>query len=246
MRFTVFTPDHPVTHFAELSSFPQQLTDEIFEMLSALKSAMELRNPADTEQLLDCIFAYADSNKLPPDTVRNICVYIHQFGMELQFPGMAGHSLEGGSISSLKRIMETNSIAEMGIPAPAHSCSKRRTCASSAASCRPYRFPRLQAYISAHYGEQLRSTSLPSSSISAQATSRACLSARPGTTLTTYLQNVRIEAAKNLLRTTALKSYEVAERVGINDPMYFSRIFKKITGLKPKDYRHSVQNESSV
>ena len=91
VRFTVFTPDHPVTHFAELSSFPQQLTDEIFEMLSALKSAMELRNPADTEQLLDCIFAYADSNKLPPDTVRNICVYIHQFGMELQFPGMAGH-----------------------------------------------------------------------------------------------------------------------------------------------------------
>lgn len=40
VRFTVFTPDHPVTHFAELSSFPQQLTDEIFEMLSALKSAM--------------------------------------------------------------------------------------------------------------------------------------------------------------------------------------------------------------
>ena len=113
VRFTVFTPDHPVTHFAELSSFPQQLTDEIFEMLSALKSAMELRNPADTEQLLDCIFAYADSSKLPPDTVRNICVYIHQFGMELQFPGIAGHSLEGGSISSLKRIMETNSIAEM-------------------------------------------------------------------------------------------------------------------------------------
>ena len=27
VRFTVFTPDHPVTHFAELSSFPQQLTE---------------------------------------------------------------------------------------------------------------------------------------------------------------------------------------------------------------------------
>ena len=49
VRFTAFTPDHPVTHYAELSSFPQQLTNEIFEMLSALKSAMELRNPADTE-----------------------------------------------------------------------------------------------------------------------------------------------------------------------------------------------------
>ena len=102
---------------------------------------MELRNPADTEQLLDCIFAYADSNKLPPDTVRNICVYIHQFGMELQFPGMAGHSLEGGSISSLKRIMETNSIAEM------ESCTRAlvqqtqdMAQSSAASSIGPYSF----------------------------------------------------------------------------------------------------------
>ena len=109
-------------------------------MLSALKSAMELRNPADTEQLLDCIFAYADSNKLPPDTVRNICVYIHQFGMELQFPGMAGHSLEGGSISSLKRIMETNSIAEDGILHPRTRAANAGHGAEQHRQRRPYRF----------------------------------------------------------------------------------------------------------
>lgn len=245
VRFTVFTPDHPVTHFAELSSFPQQLTDEIFEMLSALKSAMELRNPADTEQLLDCIFAYADSNKLPPDTVRNICVYIHQFGMELQFPGMAGHSLEGGSISSLKRIMETNSIAEM------ESCTRAlvqqtQDMAQSSAASADHIVSSVQAYISAHYGEQLSLDQLAQQFYLSSSYLSRLFKRETGTTLTTYLQNVRIEAAKNLLRTTALKSYEVAERVGINDPVYFSRIFKKITGLKPKDYRHSVQNESSV
>ena len=234
-----------MTHFAELSSFPQQLTDEIFEMLSALKSAMELRNPADTEQLLDCIFAYADSNKLPPDTVRNICVYIHQFGMELQFPGMAGHSLEGGSISSLKRIMETNSIAEM------ESCTRAlvqqtQDMAQSSAASADHIVSSVQTYISAHYGEQLSLDQLAQQFYLSSSYLSRLFKRETGTTLTTYLQNVRIEAAKNLLRTTALKSYEVAERVGINDPVYFSRIFKKITGLKPKDYRHSVQNESSV
>ena len=245
VRFTVFTPDHPVTHFAELSSFPQQLTDGIFEMLSALKSAMELRNPADTEQLLDCIFAYADSNKLPPDTVRNICVYIHQFGMELQFPGMAGHSLEGGSISSLKRIMETNSIAEMEACTRALVQQTQDMAQSSAASA-DHIVSSVQAYISAHYGEQLSLDQLAQQFYLSSSYLSRLFKRETGTTLTTYLQNVRIEAAKNLLRTTALKSYEVAERVGINDPVYFSRIFKKITGLKPKDYRHSVQNESSV
>ena len=104
----------------------------------------------------------------------------------------------------------------------------------------------VQAYISAHYGEQLSLDQLAQQFYLSSSYLSRLFKRETGTTLTTYLQNVRIEAAKNLLRTTALKSYEVAERVGINDPVYFSRIFKKITGLKPKDYRHSVQNESSV
>lgn len=62
-----------------------------------------------------------------------------------------------------------------------------------------------------------------------------------GENLSVYIQNVRIQQAKLLLRTTDLKTYEVAERVGISDPVYFSRTFKKITGMKPKDFRHSEE-----
>lgn len=74
--------------------------------------------------------------------------------MELQFPGMAGHSLEGGSISSLKRIMETNSIAEM------ESCTRAlvqqtQDMAQSSAASADHIVSSVQAYISAHYGEQL-------------------------------------------------------------------------------------------
>jgi len=56
------------------------------------------------------------------------------------------------------------------------------------------------------------------------------------------MQNVRIDAAKTLFRTTPLKTYEVAERVGISDPVYFSRIFKKVVGVKPKDFRKSCED----
>lgn len=58
-----------------------------------------------------------------------------------------------------------------------------------------------------------------------------------GQNLSSYIHHVRIERAKTLLRTTSLKTYEIAEAVGISDPVYFSRIFKKATGCKPKDYR---------
>ncbi|MDO4284017.1 MAG: response regulator [Eubacteriales bacterium] len=50
------------------------------------------------------------------------------------------------------------------------------------------------------------------------------------------LTRVRMEKAKNLLETTSLKSYEVAAKVGYNDPHYFSSIFKKQTGMTPTEY----------
>lgn len=53
---------------------------------------------------------------------------------------------------------------------------------------------------------------------------------KTGKTFREYLLDVRMENAILLLRQTSLKSYEVAERVGIPDPNYFSTCFKKKFG----------------
>ena len=60
--------------------------------------------------------------------------------------------------------------------------------------------------------------------------------AKPDKTIGQH-SNELIEQAKLLLRTTDKKAYEIAEAVGIYDPVYFSKIFKKVTGVKPKEYR---------
>lgn len=56
-----------------------------------------------------------------------------------------------------------------------------------------------------------------------------------------YLLQVRMEAAKELLRTTDLKAFEVAERVGYADPNYFSFSFRKMFGISPKEYRNGAR-----
>ena len=50
------------------------------------------------------------------------------------------------------------------------------------------------------------------------------------------LSRIRMEEAKKLLRTTNLKNYEIAERVGFADPHYFSVAFKKATGKSPTEW----------
>ena len=58
-----------------------------------------------------------------------------------------------------------------------------------------------------------------------------------GKTFLEYLTEKRMEKAKELLRTTHLKTYEVAEKVGYQDPHYFSLLFRKTVGLTPTAYR---------
>jgi len=49
-----------------------------------------------------------------------------------------------------------------------------------------------------------------------------------------FLNNLRIERAKELLLAEHLGVSEVAELVGYKDPLYFSKAFKKATGMSPK------------
>ncbi len=61
-----------------------------------------------------------------------------------------------------------------------------------------------------------------------------------GKNLSDYLTDVRIETAKKLLSCTSKMVYEVAYEVGFHDYKYFSQIFKKNTGLTPRQFQNSV------
>jgi len=62
-----------------------------------------------------------------------------------------------------------------------------------------------------------------------------------GQTLTDLIAHRRVERAKELLRTTRLQIQTVAQHCGIMDVHYFSKIFKKISGMTPKEYRESLK-----
>lgn len=55
-----------------------------------------------------------------------------------------------------------------------------------------------------------------------------------------YLTHIRMEAAKELLRATDLKAFEIAERVGYAESNYFSFSFRKYVGVSPKEYRQGA------
>ena len=52
-----------------------------------------------------------------------------------------------------------------------------------------------------------------------------------------YVNKLRIEKAKKLLKESSIPVSEIAKQVGIEDSYYFSRLFKKYAGVSPKSYR---------
>ena len=62
-----------------------------------------------------------------------------------------------------------------------------------------------------------------------------------GQTPTQYLQNVRMNAAKELLVSTDLFIGEIADQVGYQDPLYFSKLFCRSEGTSPSEYRKRIK-----
>lgn len=68
-----------------------------------------------------------------------------------------------------------------------------------------------------------------------------------GENLMLYIAGKRIEKAKEYMQDQAINLTEIAFMVGYDDYTYFNRVFRKMTGMSPRDYRSSLhKNEAGL
>ena len=63
-----------------------------------------------------------------------------------------------------------------------------------------------------------------------------------GTSFNRYLNNVRITKAKELIRSGNLRLTDISQMVGYDDQSYFTKVFRRITGMSPHEYRKKVRS----
>ena len=92
-------------------------------------------------------------------------------------------------------------------------------------------------YINEHYNEQLTLNEVAEKIFVSSCYISRMFKKELGKNFVDYLNGLRLEKAKELLKDPKYKTYEIAELVGIPDAHYFSRLFKKYEGLTPTEYR---------
>lgn len=95
----------------------------------------------------------------------------------------------------------------------------------------------IQKYIREHISEDLNRESLASVTFLSVDYISHLFTQKTGQCLSEYIISERIEKAKQLLKTTNLPVSGVAIGVGYNNISYFSRLFKRETGMTPQKYR---------
>lgn len=72
-----------------------------------------------------------------------------------------------------------------------------------------------------------------------------CFNKVEGTSFTTYLLEVRMEEALKLLLEGEKSITDISYETGVGDPNYFSKCFKKHTGMTPKEYQKQLKMEKT-
>ena len=67
-----------------------------------------------------------------------------------------------------------------------------------------------------------------------------------GTTILNYINQLKIKDAKRCLREQKLSITEISENLGFSSIHYFCRLFKKHTGLSPKEYKKTIKSHLNL
>ncbi len=95
----------------------------------------------------------------------------------------------------------------------------------------------VKAYVDEHYREKLTLESVAERFFINKYYLSRLFKDQYGVTLNAYVQRVRITHAKRMLRFTDEKIENIGIKCGVGELSYFSRIFKKVEGVSPREYR---------
>lgn len=212
--------------------------------IDELSDAVETANLNSALQALDTLKQYYLEQKLSIDEVRNISTIVANLCIRhLWDYALLDNAVFSTNHEFYKSIMECTHIEDLhNVSAEIAKLTIQELVAMANKPKNLIEY--VENHIQKNYYTDLSLTKIASKFHVSSCYLSRLFKSKMNISLSTYTQNVRIEKAKELIAATDLRTYEIAERVGITDPVYFSKLFKSVTGMRVRDYRKSDSLEN--
>lgn len=246
LEYKRYIGENSIIQYSDLNSFFRYedystLDKYQKQLLESIKSG----NESLTRVMTQNISRYVTANKININymknfyyttlsSINNIRISIVSLDMEKKYE-------EGRDIASLFKLMEKSESAE-DLNSLLEDVAVRIASKVNCFNNKSIKLILRKAidYIHEHYTEQVTLNEVAENIYVSTFYISRMFKKELGKSFVDYLNDVRIEKSKELLKDVKYKTYEVAEIVGISDPHYFSRLFKKYSGMTPSDYRERM------
>ena len=219
-----------VTGNTKICTYPKEAESEVFAGISGKNTAQSLKG---IESFCRYIYEFKGLE----------LKYIHEMAIRLSF-GIY-HTLfdTGMSLDSIHQLIQVQAVSQFQTLDDIRGflegeVIKIITVLEDESKARyRHEITRAVNYINEHFNEQIELNEVAEYiHLSPYYLSRL-FKKETGRNLIDYLNEVRINRAKDLIKDPALKLYEIAEKVGYRDNTYFGQMFKKYVGISPGDFR---------
>ena len=230
LQFAMYDTQPPLVCYENLPVFSGDRESGLLKKLRLLEGAVENRSPEMVSRNLEELFEYMIAEAVPFSTIRQAVDLIWNFGIgillsrNLLRTEFGDRQPDGETVTELKEKLGAF-LSELLI-----TLNRTEEREDSL-------LEEVRKYINAHFMENLSLDALAEMAHLSPSYFSRLFKREMGVNLSNYILRCRMEHATSLLLTTDKKIYEIAEEIGIDDPVYFSKLFKKVTGRKPREFR---------
>ena len=240
VQFALFQTDIPVCLFSDIPSNSSNWYDFFQPVITNILESIGLFNYEQTQYWFDELLSRARTVSLSPEYYRQLCImavdscFEQNYRMNrLENDFVAVHAI---SYKKLKSFPTLEALTETTLSILESHMQQRKTLS-------PQDLVRqIEQYVSQNYRKDLSLESIAAAFFISPSYLSRLFKQKTSVNLITYIQETRIEKAKELALNTEMHAYEIGEAIGISDPVYFSKLFKKKTGYNISRFRENMKN----
>nr|QGT50955.1 AraC family transcriptional regulator [uncultured Firmicutes bacterium] len=220
---------------------PQKgLTNSVFDIEADYTNAIKVGNEKELERILKQVFRNACEQKVSLDQIKRSClellVYTSKAVYEIgQDPKIIFHETDIWHVINkceteqelYDLILKINMVVILQVQEARDNRNENI-------------IKKVKAIVEENYADNASLDSIAAQIYLSPCYLSMIFSKETHMTFKDYLIQTRINKAKELLKNTEIKIYEVAKQVGYNDTRYFSDLFRRQTGKTPSQFREEI------